>query len=148
MRHLLRTFKFQQRHACARLLGELLAARLATLSEPPQLIIPVPLHPQRYRERGFNQALELGRPLSKRLNIPLGTQYCRRIRATVPQSELSAALRRRNLRGAFCVVETPPVNHVVLLDDIVTTGATVSELTRVLKRAGIARVDVWCCARA
>ncbi|TAN52047.1 MAG: ComF family protein [Methylococcaceae bacterium] len=148
IRHLLHAFKFQHRHACARLLGDLLAERLATLTEKPQLIIPVPLHPQRYSERGFNQALELGRPLSRQLHIPLGTHYCRRIRATIPQTELNIELRRRNLRGAFQVTEKPPADHVALLDDIVTTGATAGELTRVLKRAGVARVDVWCCAKA
>lgn len=147
-RHLLHALKFNHRHACARLLGELMAVRLAQLPEPPELIIPVPLHPRRYFERGFNQALELARPLSEQLGIPLDTRHCHRIRATPPQTQLDALQRRRNLRGAFQIKGTLSANHVAILDDIVTTGTTVSELARVLKRAGIERIDIWCCARA
>lgn len=147
-RYLLRALKFHQRHACARLLGELLAARLECLPALPELIVPVPLHPRRYAERGYNQSLELARPLSKHLGIPLDTQHCRRIRATLPQTELDAGQRRRNLRGAFRVQGNLRASHVAIVDDIVTTGSTVGELARQLKRAGIARVDVWCYARA
>lgn len=148
VRHLLHALKFGHRHACARLLGEMLAARLAQLPERPQLIVPVPLHPKRYAERGYNQSLELARPLSKHLGIPLDTKHCRRVRPTAPQSQLTALQRRRNLRGAFQIEGKIPARHVAILDDIVTTGATVSELARALKRAGVERVDVWCCARA
>lgn len=148
VRHLLHALKFGHRHACARLLGELLAARLAPLPERPQLIVPVPLHPKRYTERGFNQALELARPLSRHLGIPLDAHHCRRIRATPPQSQLTALQRRRNLRGAFQIEGDISAQHVAILDDIVTTGATVGELARALKRAGVKKVEVWCCARA
>lgn len=148
VRHLLHAFKFGRRYACARLLGELLAARLARLPEYPQLIIPVPLHPKRYAERGFNQSLELARPLSRRLGVPLDSQHCRRVRFTPPQSQLSALQRRRNLRGAFQITGSIPADYVAILDDIVTTGATVGEMARALKGAGVKRVDVWCCARA
>lgn len=151
VRHLLHALKFRRRHACARLLGELMATRITAMAGDdalPELIVPVPLHPQRYAERGFNQALELARPLARLLDIPLDTRSCRRIRATSAQTGSTAIQRRRNLRGAFRVVAAPTARHVALVDDVVTTGATVGELARALKRAGVARVDVWCCARA
>ncbi len=116
----------------------------------PQLILPVPLHRNRLRERGYNQALELGRPIAQRLAIPLSSRLVRRVRPTLPQSDMgSPAARRRNLTGAFQAVEPHAVvQHVAILDDVMTTGATVMELARLLRREGVRRVDVWCCARA
>lgn len=146
-RYLLRSLKFHRRYACARVLGSLLAARLAQQAPLPQAIVPVPLHPGRYAERGYNQSLELARHLSRQLAIPLDFQHCRRIRATLPQTTLDPIQRRRNLRGAFHVTAPWSIAHVAIVDDIVTTGSTVGELAKVLKRAGVARVDVWCCAR-
>jgi len=141
--------KFHDRLACARLLAELLCQRLDDQDdEPPELIIPVPLHPQRLRERGFNQALELARPLSRRFAIPLDTRSCRRTRQTHPQTELDRKLRTKNLRGAFSVGANLRARHVAIVDDVVTTGSTTGELAKVLKRAGVERVDVWAAARA
>lgn len=147
-RYLLHSLKFHRRYACARLLGTMLAARLAGLADPPEAIVPVPLHPRRYAERGYNQSLELARHLSRQLAIPLNFRHCRRIRATLPQTTLDPIQRRRNLRGAFHVEPSWPASHVAIVDDIVTTGSTVGELAKALKRAGVVRVDVWCCARA
>lgn len=146
---LIQGLKFNHRLENARLLGRLLADAIApTLHEPPELILPVPLHPRRLRQRGFNQALEIARPLAARLGIPIGRGYCRRRRATEEQTRLPAKGRRANVRGAFEVVRALPVRHVALVDDVVTTGSTVGELSRALRRSGVERVEVWACARA
>jgi ComF family protein len=141
--------KFQRRMSHARLLGALLFRALVPLAEQPrpQLILPVPLHPQRHRERGFNQALEIVREPARRLGIPLDTRSCARQRSTRPQSGLDAAARRRNLRGAFVTTRRPSADHVVIFDDVITTGHTVAELARVVRASGVPRVDVWSVAR-
>jgi len=125
-----------------------MAEKLAALKEKPQAIVPVPLHPGRYRQRGFNQAIEIARTLSRRLDIPLDLHGCRRVRATAAQAKLSAEERRKNLRKAFSVRMPDERRHVAILDDVITTGATARELAGALRRAGVARVDVWACARA
>lgn len=115
----------------------------------PQLILPVPLHRRRLRQRGYNQALELARPLARILGVPCRHDLLLRQRATEAQTELDALARRRNVRGAFSLQEgvTMPA-HVAVLDDVMTTGATLAECARVLKRSGVRRVDVWALARA
>lgn len=117
--------------------------------ELPQLLLTVPLHRSRLRQRGYNQALELARPLARSLGVPLRHDVLQRVRQTEAQTELDALSRRRNVRGAFALhagAELPA--HVAILDDVMTTGATVAECARVLKRAGVRRVDVWALARA
>jgi ComF family protein len=115
----------------------------------PQLILPVPLHRRRLRQRGYNQALELARPLARAFALPLRHDLLRRQRETRAQTELDARHRRRNVRGAFAVPDGVAVPaHVAILDDVMTTGATLAECARVLKRAGATRVDVWALARA
>jgi len=142
-------FKFHDRLACGRLLADLLGEYLERQGgERPELIVPVPLHPERLRERGFNQALELARPLSRRFAVPLDARSCQRTRQTLPQTELDRKLRTRNLRGAFSVGSALTARHVAVLDDVVTTGSTTGELARALKRVGVERVDVWAAARA
>jgi ComF family protein len=146
---LLRAFKYRGILSYGRVLGSLLASHVCARGGPlPERIIPVPLHPSRHRERGFNQASELALPVSRRLNVPLDERLCRRIRATVDQTELDARLRRRNVRRAFEVVGSTKLRHVALLDDVLTTGSTASELARVLKRAGVRTVEIWAVARA
>ena len=115
----------------------------------PDLLIPVPLHKLRMIKRGFNQASELGGYISKTLDIPLLTTALRRHCNTKAQSGLNRKQRRKNVRGAFywhSQIKPPP--HVILIDDVMTTGTTVTECARVLKNAGAKRVDVWVAARA
>jgi len=146
--HLVTGLKFQGRMNCARLLGRLLTIGLEqTGGELPELILPVPLHPSRLRERGFNQALEIARIPARRFGLPIDIEHCRRQIATAPHSGLDAKERRSNIRGAFTVSPGLEGRHVALLDDVVTTGSTVTELTRMLKRAGVKRVDVWAVAK-
>lgn len=146
---LVQGFKFHQRLAPGRLLGELLAGHLAEHAVAvPDLIVPVPLHPARLRERGYNQALELARPVARRLRVPLVPERVRRTRATASQSLLAAAERRRNVRGAFELARPLAARHVAIIDDVMATGSTVGELARVLRRGGAERIEVWAVARA
>src|SRR5690606_30442866 len=102
----------------------------------------------RLRARGYDQALELARPLAHALQLPLLSGALQRVRATAPQSGLDAARRKRNLRGAFPVApHPPPPAHAALVPQVVTTGATLHAAAVALERAGVARVDAWVCAR-
>lgn len=145
---LIHRMKFNQRLGHARLLGELMAESLLREQDIPGVIIPVPLHRGRLRQRGYNQALELARPVARALGVEIDAHACVRTRATPSQVSLDAALRRRNVRGAFDLVRTPAYRHVAVVDDVMTTGSTVAEIARLLRRAGTERVDVWVCARA
>lgn len=153
---LISRFKYQGGLQHGRVLGTLLLDRLkeAYRDQPcPQLLLPVPLHPARLRERGFNQALVLARYLGKELGIPVAPEYVTRIRQTPPQQGLSARERKRNLRQAFrlnAAANLERYDTIALIDDVVTTMSTVHELARVLRRegAGNLAVHVWCLARA
>lgn len=147
--YLIQRLKFAGELALAPLLGGLLAARLAARTNPlPQLLIPVPLHRSRLRERGFNQATEIARVLARRLRIPLDRRLCERQRATEAQSLLPVKVRHWNVRNAFAMPGTTRARHVAIVDDVMTTGHTVNELARVLRRGGIETVEVWVIARA
>jgi ComF family protein len=113
----------------------------------PELLLPVPLHVRRLRSRGYNQALELARPLGRRYRIPVAHDVLYRARSTEAQSELDAAARLGNVRGAFAVRRVPSQKHVAIVDDIMTTGATLVECTKALLAVGVERVDVWALAR-
>lgn len=145
---LVTALKFNRRLSAARLLGELMSEHvLERAGILPQALIPVPLHSARLRRRGYNQALELSRILSRRLGIPVQAHACRRRRATIAQSGMAARERRRNVRNAFEYRGGPCPEHVALVDDVVTTGHTVNEIARVLRGAGAQRIEVWCAAR-
>jgi len=141
-------FKFGRDLAAGRALATLWQRESMPLSKPA-LLLPVPLHRARLRQRGYNQALELARPMARGFGLPLRHDVLQRLKATDAQTELDAATRRRNVRGAFAVHAGVALSaHVAILDDVMTTGATLAECARVLKRAGVARVDVWALARA
>lgn len=144
---LLPRFKFHEDLAAGRLLAQLMTDALASLPRP-EALVPVPLHVSRLRRRGYDQALELAKPLARALHVPLRDDLLRRIRATAAQSERDAAARQRNVRNAFAAVPGVALpRHVVLVDDVMTTGATLHAAARALRRAGVERVDAWVCAR-
>jgi ComF family protein len=146
---LVQAIKYRGAVAPGRVLGELVARGVQQRNEAlPGILVPVPLGQQRFRQRGYNQAIELGRWLEKRLGIPMRTDLVARIRETGEQALLDRRERRKNIRGAFAVLRELPAMHVAVIDDVITTGSTVSELTRVLKQAGAKRVEVWAVARA
>lgn len=149
--HLITRLKFQQQLIYARALGELMTERIKTTwyrDRPlPDLIIPVPLHTGRLAERGFNQALEIARPIARALLIPLDYQGVKRIKPTLAQSGLSAEARKHNISQAFSLTGNYQGLTLALIDDVVTTGYTVRECSRLLKKNGAVHIDVWCCAR-
>lgn len=134
---LVHAFKFRGELALAPLLAELLARRIPA-SERIDMVVPVPLAAERLRGRGYNQAAEVARLLA--LRAPLELFLCERSRDTAAQSDLPWAERRRNVRGAFVCKRAIPGRSVAVVDDVMTTGATLDELARVLKQAGATRV--------
>jgi len=146
---LVHRLKFNEKLAYSRLLGSMLADAIDNNNiELPDCILPVPLYKKRLRQRGFNQSLELARPIANRFNIPVDVHSVKRVRDTQSQTGLDKKQRRKNMRAAFEVVEPVSAQHVAVVDDVVTTTSTANELARILKRAGIRRVDVWSIARA
>lgn len=128
-----------------------LADRLAEAlggRELPDLIVPMPLHPQRLGRRGYNQAALLAAGLGRRLGIEVAPAACRRVRDTPPQVELALKDRRRNIRGAFACDADLAGRRVALVDDVMTSGASLDELARTVRRAGAAEVTAWVVARA
>ncbi|MDA8256997.1 MAG: ComF family protein [Betaproteobacteria bacterium] len=143
---LIQSLKYAHRLASADFLGR----ALAKLPTPfrPDLVLPVPLAPARLAERGFNQALEIARPLANSLGVPLELHGVRRHRDTAPQAGLPWKERRQNIRHAFeCDIDLTG-KTVLVVDDVMTTGATLDELARTLKAHGAARVENFILARA
>lgn len=146
---MVQAFKFQRDLAAGRVMAGLLADEMRGRKQTlPQALIPVPLHPWRQLRRGFNQADFLARDVANALGLRV-MRPLRRRRRTAVQSGLPAMKRRGNVRGAFAIrrVDGLP-EHAALIDDVMTTGATVAECTRMLKQAGVQRVEVWAVARA
>ncbi len=143
--------KFHHALTHAKLLGELLAEKILyewyQKSDLPTAIIPMPLHASRLKERGFNQAVEIARPLAKALHLPLILDDVVRVKPTLPQMSLPKSERKRNIKNAFFVKKSLKNQHVAVLDDVITTGNTVHELCRLLKRRGANKISVWSCAR-
>ncbi len=140
-------FKFHRDLACGRVLGELAAHCLTHWPGwvGAERVVPVPLHRTRLGQRGYNQALELAHSLAAPHGLPVDWRSLSRIRATSAQTTLDAPARRRNLRGAFEAV--PQTGVVVLVDDVITTGATLQEAARTLLRAGAREVRAVAVAR-
>lgn len=113
----------------------------------PDVIIPIPLHPKRLSERGFNQALEIARPIAKQLGIPIDITGCERIKDTAKQSDLEADARKKNIKGAFQLHARYDQATVAVVDDVITTGSTMSEFCALLKKNGAKTIHVWCAAR-
>jgi ComF family protein len=147
---LVQALKFRGELALAPLFAKLLSQKLAA-SEHVDFILPVPLSASRLRERGYNQALEIGRDIARCLGPTAGTrlapELCERKRDTPPQAELPLAERAKNVRDAFHCLRLLEGAKIAVLDDVMTTGATLDEIAATLKRAGAARVVNWVVAR-
>ncbi len=151
----IKRFKFSADRSQLPLLSELMSQPLVRALERngrPDLLVPVPLHWRRQWQRGFNQSSLLARhwcrhPLLRAWNLQVDDRLCRRTRATKPQHNLEHARRQSNIHRAFKCRRTVSGLHLVVVDDVMTTGATVATLARELQRQGAARVDIWCCAR-
>lgn len=130
------------------LLAQLLEQQFPSLiAELPEAILPVPLHLKRLRQRGFNQSVELVRPLAQHLGIPLILKHIIRHRYTDEQKKLAAVERQHNLAQAFQLVQPLPYKHIAIFDDVVTTGATCAELEILLSDHGVEKIQIWCCAQ-
>lgn len=114
----------------------------------PDLIIPVPLHHDRLKQRGFNQAVEIAKPIAKHFHIPIDIKTCIRIKNTVAQSSLSARERRHNIKNAFALSWPVTAKKIAIMDDVITTGGTTNEIVELLSLHGVMTIDLWACARA
>lgn len=148
IRHLVARFKYERQLAIGSLFAELLSTTLQARQSKVDAILPVPLHPARLRQRGFNQALELARPVARALGLPLLTREVRRCKNTLEQASLSGKQRRANLRQAFVLNRPIDYRSVAVVDDVMTTGSTVEELSHLLKQNGVEYVEIWSVARA
>lgn len=147
--HLVQSLKFHGKLAYASLLGSIMADSFVDqIDVLPNVIVPVPLHRTRLRERGYNQALELSRPIAKKLGVPIDITHCNRLRPTSIQSLLPADERHKNVRGAFEFDNERKFSRVAIVDDVMTTGHTINELTKTILQSGVTEVFVWVCARA
>lgn len=146
LRTLLHEFKYHEGLYLGSFLADLIVNTLPSHAKTTQCLIPVPMHPKRLRQRGFNQAVELAKQLGHILKLPCDLHHCIKITNTAPQASLNAKQRRKNLQHAF-QIKPLPYQHITLVDDLFTTGSTVNELAKALKQQGVAQVDVWCCAR-
>jgi ComF family protein len=141
--------KYHHDLSLARVLGNRLGATLTAQSTAiPEVIVPVPLHVARLRERGYNQALELARPIAKRLNLPVDYRSVTRVRPTAPQIGMDYDARRKNVRRAFRVDGDFTGQRVAIVDDVMTSGHTVNAVAAALREAGASDVAVWIVARA
>ena len=144
---LIQALKYTHQLALARLLGEILST--AVQDQPrPDWILPMPLHPARLRERGFNQAHEIAKILAKKLSLPLAPALATRAVNTPPQAALALDARQKNVKGAFVCQADVKGRHIALVDDVMTSGATLNELAKTLKQGGAHEVSVWVVARA
>jgi ComF family protein len=147
---LIHRLKYGGQVAIARILGTLLARRLAERGPPAvDAIVPVPLHPSREARRGYNQAAEIARFAAELLQLPVEERLAERIRNTEEQAALPAVVRRVNVSGAFGIRARRPVpTSIAIVDDVLTTGATVDALAQAFRRAGCRHIEVWAVARA
>ena len=144
---LIHRFKFGGDLAIGHWLGEQLAARVRSFA-PPDVIVAPPLAPRALRERGFNQALELAKPVGRALGVPVELAALRKVRETAPQRTLGRRSRQANLRGAYVCELDVRGARVAIVDDVITTGATVGTAAEAILRAGAASVQAWAAARA
>lgn len=145
---MIQSLKYGSRLPVAATLAELLLGEIATTNHAkPDCLIPMPLGAARLKQRGFNQALEIARRVSRKTGIALLPEGCQRIRETLPQTSLPWKERARNIRGAFACSLDLQGKRIAIVDDVMTTGATMNEVAKVLRRQGAAEVSAWVVAR-
>ena len=144
---LIHALKYQSNLAIAPVLAKLLFKKTSA-TEKPDFIVPMPLHPKRLKERGFNQALEIARYLSSKNKITLLPDTCIRVKNTVAQTGLPWKDRQKNIRNAFSCKMDFSSKHIAVIDDVMTTGATLNEISKVLRQCGAEEVSGWVVARA
>lgn len=149
LREMIFSLKYKQQLSLAHDLGLMLADKVISSGVPlPDQLVPVPLHPLRMMRRGFNQALEIARSCGRRLGLPVSTYSVRRRRQTRAQYSLKAAQKTTNVKGAFSARPFSKQDNIAIIDDIVTSGATATELALTLRHAGAGDISLWTCCRA
>ena len=137
-------FKYQQQPFLAKPLAELFCAELEQSDEClPEAIIAVPCHAKTLRERGYNQSYLLAKNIAKRLEIPLISGTLSKSRPTEKQAKLKLKQRQNNLKGSFEIVKPLQVQHLAIMDDVITSGATMNEISKILKKNGVDYVQAW-----
>jgi len=147
LRTLIHQFKYHTGLYLKTYLAHLMNQALPSHFQNANCLIPVPLHPIRLKERGYNHTHELAKTLSHLTKIKLNAHICTKKRNTLPQAHLDHKTRQKNLHNAFAI-RPHAYQHIILIDDVLTTGSTANELAHLFKKSGVKRVDVWCCARA
>lgn len=145
---MIQALKYRPDLTLAPILADCLLSVIPSSATLPDYVIPVPIHAVRLRQRGFNQALEIGRYLCKQTSSTLLLDACSRSRDTVSQTELPWRKRQKNVRGAFACQQDLTGKHVAIVDDVMTSGATLNELSKVLRRQGAVAISIWVVARA
>jgi len=138
--------KYGEQLALAKPFAHLLTKQIDT-DALPDAIIPMPLHPAKLRERGFNQSVLLAKYSAGKLQLPLLKNACQRVRNTPPQSALPWKERKKNVRNAFHFNVDLSGKHVVLVDDVLTTGASLNALAAAVKKRGASKISTWVVAR-
>jgi len=152
--HMILEIKFYNKLHYSLLLSTLLSYKIKQLysdsiEQMPEVIIPVPLHTKRLKERGFNQSVEIAKVLSRNLNIKIDNKSCIRTKYTLPQLTLSGSQRVNNVKNAFVVRNKINYKHIVLVDDVFTTGSTIKELSKaIISSYDDIIIDVWTLAKA
>jgi ComF family protein len=150
--YLIKKLKYQQKIHYAHILATLFIEKTPLLKSGgqnlPDMLIPIPMHSKRLKQRGFNQALEISRILATHYQIPLNYKHLIRSRYTALQAGMGSSQRQKNIRHAFHLQQPLKVEHVALIDDVMTTGCTVNEVAKLLKNEGVNTVDIWVIARA
>ncbi len=144
--HLIATLKYRDKLALIHLFATHMSHHLKHRVKPDALI-PIPLHPHRLRERGFNQSLELAKQLSQQLAIPVRHDILIRVRDTPPQASLPFSERKKNINQAFQLKCTDVPAHIALIDDVLTTGHTANVAAKLLRQAGVKTIELWTIAR-
>lgn len=140
----IQNFKYYEKPELSTILAELLEFELQENTiELPELIIPVPLHASRLRYRGYNQSLLLAKKLSKKLDIPIAQDFIKKQKNTTAQAGLTLKKRQKNLKGSFGVKKNYQAKSIAIIDDVVTSGATVNEISKILKKNGVDYIQVW-----
>lgn len=141
----LQHYKYSNALYLSQTLGRLLQEKI--LTDDYDVIIPMPLHPSRIKERGFNQSLEVAKVMAKHHSIRLDSSSCHRIKNTPPQASLAPKERIKNMQGAFDCTADFSGQHIALVDDVMTTGASLNALAKTLKEAGATKVSCYVIAR-
>lgn len=142
---LIQHYKYNNALYLSKTLGRLLTEKIA--ADDIDLLIPMPLHPARIKERGFNQSLEVAKVVAKQRNITLDVTSCTRVRNTCPQASLPLKERTKNIKGAFQCAKNLTGKNIAIIDDVMTTGASLNELAKTLKKSGASGISNWVLAR-